>query len=309
MRAVSNPECRENGYRRDHGRTADKPRRLHPIRAGRRRVTSLAEPGRSNDGQWTVPERSVMTLARSTPTILTHPPHPRCYRCPIFGQFREPMDGDTCGTVPYQMAGRTYRQQSTSERRAARRTRLIEAAVEAFGTNGYLSTSIEQLCGAAGISARNFYEEFPNREALLATLHDLLNEKAFDAVVVALADLDPTDVGARATEGVRAYFKVMTSDPRWARIALVESVGVSVEVEQHRQAALDRFAVLLEAEANRLAELRLIPARDYRLTAIGLVGAINGLINTWTTRDDWDAVLDDVIDEAARLIIAAIGFR
>jgi AcrR family transcriptional regulator len=205
------------------------------------------------------------------------------------------------------MPDRTYRQQTTSERRAARRSRLIEAAVEAFGTHGYLSTSIEQLCADAGISARNFYEEFPNREALLATLHDILNEKAFDSVVVALADLDPTDVAARATEGVRAYFKVMTSDPRWARIALVESVGVSVEVEQHRQAALDRFAVLLEAEANRLAGLGLIPKRDYRLTAIGLVGAINGLINTWTTRDDWDAVLDDVIDEAARLIVAAIG--
>lgn len=207
------------------------------------------------------------------------------------------------------MVDRRYRQQTTSERRAARRTRLIDAAVEAFGTNGYPATSIEQLCAAAGISARNFYEEFPSREALLVTLHDLLNERAFEAVVAALADIDATDVAARATEGVRAYFKVMTSDPRWARIALVESVGVSPEVERHRQAALDRFAVLLQAEADRLMETGLIPRRDYQLTSIGLVGAINGLINTWTTRDDWDAVLDDVIDESARLIMAALTVR
>jgi AcrR family transcriptional regulator len=202
--------------------------------------------------------------------------------------------------------GRTYRRQSAAERRAGRRGRLVEAAVEAFGTKGFRSTSIEELCAAAGISTRNFYEEFSSREELLIALHDELNQRAFDAVVQTLADTDPVDLDERARVGTLAYFRVMTGDRRWARIALVESVGVSPAAEQHRQAAIDRFAQLLLAEANRLAELGLIPKRDYQLTATALVGAVNGLISTWTAEPRWEAQMQEAAAEAARLIGVAL---
>jgi AcrR family transcriptional regulator len=178
--------------------------------------------------------------------------------------------------------------------------------VASFGTQGYLATSIEQLCSDAGISTRNFYDEFAGREALLATLHDMLNQRAFDAVVAALIDVNPNDLDARARAGVRAYFEVMTEDPRWARIAVVESVGVSAEMEAHRRDATARFASLIEAEADRLSRAGVIPDGDHSLTAVALVGALNGLINLWAG-GGWNAVIDDVIAEAARLIVVALS--
>lgn len=204
--------------------------------------------------------------------------------------------------------GRVYRQQTVEQRRADRRARLLDAALDAFGTAGYQATAIEQLCADAGVSTRNFYEEFPSKEAVLIELHDQLNARAFDAVVAALVAADSTDLTAWVAEGLRAYFTVMTSDPRWARIAIVESVGVSPRVEQHRRAAIDRFTSLLEAETKRLAAAGRVPDRDYHLTAIAVIGAIYGLINSWTTRTDWDAVLDEVVAEGARFLIAAITF-
>jgi AcrR family transcriptional regulator len=202
--------------------------------------------------------------------------------------------------------GRRYGRQTATERQAERRGRLLEAALAAFGTQGYLATSIEQLCSDAGISTRNFYDEFAGREALLATLHDMLNQRAFDAVVAALIDVNPSDLEARARAGVRAYFEVMTEDYRWARIAVVESVGISAEMEGHRRAALARFASLIEAEADRLSRAGVIPKGDHSLTAIALVGALNGLINLWAS-GGWNAVIDDVIAEAARLIVVALS--
>ena len=201
--------------------------------------------------------------------------------------------------------GRRYGDKTATERRTARRARLFDAAVDAFGSQGYRATSIEQLCTAAGISTRNFYEEFPGREELLIALHDDLNARALGAVVEALAPIDPDDLDARARAGVTAYFRVMTSDRRWARIALVESVGVSPDAEAARRAAIDRFADVIRFETTRLGDAGVLPRRDYRLTAIALVGAINGLINTWTAESDWDAQLDDVIDEASQLIVVA----
>ncbi len=198
---------------------------------------------------------------------------------------------------------RRYGAKTATERRAERRTRLIAAAVEAFGTSGYRGTSIEQLCSAAGISTRNFYEEFANRELLLIELHDQLNARALEAVVAAIAQVDPDDFPGRAHAGAHAYFRVMTADRRWARIALVESVGVSPEAEAHRRAAIDRFAAVLQLETARLAEAGLLPRRDYRLTSVAIVGAINGLINTWSADADWGDHVHEVADEAARIIV------
>src|SRR5438445_1202863 len=89
--------------------------------------------------------------------------------------------------------GRRYGDKEPAQRRAERRSRLLEAALDAFGTTGYRATSIEQLCADANISTRNFYEEFATREALLVQLHDDLNQRALEAVVAELADIDPLD--------------------------------------------------------------------------------------------------------------------
>lgn len=203
-------------------------------------------------------------------------------------------------------SGRRYGDKTAGERHDERRARLVEAALDTFATDGYRGVSIEQLCARAGVSTRNFYEHFSNREELLLALHDDLNARALQAAAAAVAQADPDDLDARARAGVRAYVDVVTTDPRWARIALVESVGVSPTTERHRQEAIGRFADLIELEATRLADAGAVPARDHQLTAVALVGAINGLVNTWTVTPDWADRVDDVVDVAAGLIVAAI---
>jgi AcrR family transcriptional regulator len=202
-------------------------------------------------------------------------------------------------------AGRRYGDKTAAERHDGRRARLVEAALDSFQEHGYAGTSIEQLCARAGVSTRSFYEHFESREQLLIALHDDLNARALEAVAVAVAAEDPDDLRARAHAGARAYFEVITTDPRWARIAVVESVGVSPEAEHHREVAIGRFADLIELETSRLAEAGIVPKRDFSLTAAALVGAILGLVNTWTATPDWAGRVDDVIEEAAELIVAA----
>lgn len=202
--------------------------------------------------------------------------------------------------------GRRYASKDAGERRRERRERMLDAGLELFAARGYGATTIEALCTAAGVSTRNFYEEFGSREALVIALHDDVNQRALTAVVAALADVDPDDIAGRVSQATRAYFDVMTSDRRWAQIALVESVGLSAEAEAHRRAAIDRFVAMMEAEANRLAGAGLIAARDFHLTAVALAGALNGLINTWTASQDWDRLVPEIVVEATRLIVLAL---
>ncbi|MBB6241488.1 TetR/AcrR family transcriptional regulator [Rhodanobacter sp. MP1X3] len=201
---------------------------------------------------------------------------------------------------------RRYRSRTTAERRTERRDKLIEAATEAFASDGYSNTSIEQLCSMAGISARNFYEEFGSKEELLHALYDDINVRAIEAAASSLAKADPLDFKARAGAGVTAYLKTMTADRRMARIAHIESVGVSAAMEAHRQAALNVFASLIKQEADRLAKIKLAPKRDFSLTAIALVGAIRGLAVASVTPGDKPQSLEKIAAEATHLIVAAI---
>lgn len=197
---------------------------------------------------------------------------------------------------------RRYAGRSAAERRDERRGRLLAAGLETFGTVGYAASSIEQLCTDAKVATRSFYEEFPSKEALLIALHDDVNARAFGAVIDTLDPLDPTDIENRLRSGIRAYLEVMTGDPRWARIAFVEMVGATPATHVARRAALARFADLIAGEADQLAEAGLLEKRDYSTTAIGLVGAVTALVETWTSDDDHETQVDRIAETASHLL-------
>src|SRR5690349_10703912 len=117
--------------------------------------------------------------------------------------------GRRCRVLP--VTGRRYSGQSADERRAERRARLRATGLEVFGTTGFATSTIEQVCATAKVATRSFYEEFASKEALLIDLHDDVNGRAVDAVVEALAATDPTDLAGRARAGFAAYLDVMTT--------------------------------------------------------------------------------------------------
>lgn len=99
--------------------------------------------------------------------------------------------------APRRAPQRSYAGRTAAERRADRRERLLTAGLELFGTDGYARTPIERICATAGVSTRNFYEEFTGREALLMALHDRVTHRALDAVATALR----ADAGASPGPG------------------------------------------------------------------------------------------------------------
>lgn len=208
--------------------------------------------------------------------------------------------------MPTASEGRRYGRKTVDERREDRRARLLAFGLDAFGTQGYAATSIEAICAGANVSTRTFYEEFGSRERLLIAVHDQINAAALQGVLAALTATEADDLPTRIRAAARAYFDHMTSDRRYARVAVVESVGVSPAVEAARQTAIDGFVALIEVEGTRLADSGIIAARDFSLTAIALAGAVNGLINTWATNPDWEHQLPAVSEEAARLIVLGL---
>ena len=200
---------------------------------------------------------------------------------------------------------RAYGGISPEQRRAERRAKLLQAGLQLFTSTGFAATKITEVCTEAGVSTRNFYEEFASKEDLLRDLHDLINATAFTRVRTALTELEAADLDTRITTLLDVFVSSVTADPRAPRLNYVEAVGVNAEIEQQHVRWVTTWAEFIESEALRAAAAGVAPQRSYRLTAIALVGAITGLLREWQAHRPPLAV-GEIAAEIRELMLAAI---
>ena len=185
---------------------------------------------------------------------------------------------------PSSARSRPYAGIDPEQRRARRRQALLAAGLQRFGNEGYAETSIRDVCAAAGLNRRYFYESFASREALLRAVYDGIVESLTADI---LASIEPgRDFHEKIVAGLRAFWDHITSDPCRARVLTIEIVGVSDSLEQHGREARHHFAELIAGQAIALAGDRdLAPLVDVTIVSRALVAATIDLVVDWMRGD------------------------
>src|SRR5271167_874844 len=138
--------------------------------------------------------------------------------------------------------GSIYRGQDQAQRVAERRRKLIDAAIQLYGSQGYHSTTVRGICAAAHLSERYFYESFSSSEALLLTAFSLVVERQFARIEAAIAATEPTpDAMMRAA--LTTYYGDSRQNSAIARLTLIELRTVSAAAEAAYRAVQHRLAV------------------------------------------------------------------
>ncbi|GAB2677942.1 TetR/AcrR family transcriptional regulator [Nocardia goodfellowii] len=202
--------------------------------------------------------------------------------------------------------GRQYGGRAVTERKAERRLRFLDAATRIFAERGYTDCSLADVCAAAALSKRQFYEEFQTREDVLVAAYDRIQDEAAAAVSAAVRMLDPAaDASTAMHTAMSAYLGSIGSDPYRAKVAFIEVVGVSARMETHRRARRHKWAGLLAS----VVVPRVAPGGRLRggtsLGASALIGAINGLAHEWLLADPRPPV-DALVDLLVPLSFALI---
>jgi AcrR family transcriptional regulator len=202
------------------------------------------------------------------------------------------------------------------QRQEQRRTLLLDAALELFGTRGYARTSIELLCQTAGIGTNSFYELFPSKEAVLVGLYDRISGTLRDGVAEAYVSHhgDPDLIRAL----VSRFVHEVVDDPRVARVAFIESAGVSAQVEEHRRRTRNDFVDGLQAIGRDIRNARTAPGTvdeqerpgpSPRRNAVAIVGAIVETTLDWLLDphpDPIESLIDDITHHCQRVVDAIV---
>ncbi|WP_433712074.1 TetR/AcrR family transcriptional regulator [Nocardia sp. CA-084685] len=207
--------------------------------------------------------------------------------------------------------GRNYGGLSKQQRVAQRQARLIDAALELFGTQGYAATSIERLCAVANVSTRSFYEDMGSREALLIALVNRITSHAVERALESMAKTAGQPLSIRVIDAFRAYLEVTCADHRSARVCYVEVVGVSSAVEDWRRQQRRLLSSLLISEAERAVERGETKARRFDLFALAVIGAVNSLAQELvrTTHPDTEVSLDEICEEIAYFVNSGLALN
>ncbi len=207
--------------------------------------------------------------------------------------------------------GRNYGGLSKQQRVAQRQARLIDAALELFGTQGYSATSIERLCAVANVSTRSFYEDIGSREALLIALVSRITSHAVERALDSMAKAAGQPLSVRVVDAIRAYLEVTCTDRRSARVVYVEVVGVSAAVEDWRTQQRLLLSSLLISEAERAVERGETKERRFDLFALAVIGAVNSLAQELvrTTNPDAEVSLDEICEEIANFVNSGLALN
>ena len=150
------------------------------------------------------------------------------------------------------------------QRQAERRDRLIRAAVTVSARTGRESATVAAICAEAGLTARYFYESFPNREALFLTAFGRVQDELFSRIAGFVAGRD------KVKGALTGFFTVLAEHPGPARVFLVDLDESDPQMKALGRAAGARFGALFAPDAARGS-----------LAEAGAAGAIIEIARRW----------------------------
>lgn len=199
--------------------------------------------------------------------------------------------------------GRVWGGMTTSERELRRREQFLAAGLELFAARGWAATTVTDVCRAARLSQRYFYEQFASREELFLAVVDRAAEQ-IELVVRAAATVPGRSAQERARGVLAALAAHFADDPRTVRVTLVESLATPA-FRARRAALVESFSALA---ARLMVGLSPDPARvderSLQLSALIVSGGIAEALIASATGPA-PARPDELVDHLTALYTAA----
>ncbi|WP_103339922.1 TetR/AcrR family transcriptional regulator [Amycolatopsis sp. CA-126428] len=198
--------------------------------------------------------------------------------------------------------GETYAGQSRQERTADRRSRITEAAEELFAARSYDDVTVADVCAAAKVAKRYFYEHFADRADLLITVHRELNDWLL-AEISAVVPKRPEDLEQLLRPMMQALVTTLYKHPTRARVIYINAP----RMELRRRGLLRKDAEVVGRLVRRVVGRQRDRLRFERIL-LALVAGVSEVVIDWLHRGMTDSpeVLADHLSELAHSLLTTL---
>jgi AcrR family transcriptional regulator len=182
------------------------------------------------------------------------------------------------------------------------RRRLLLAIGEVLAEQGLEYASVGRICKRAGVSRRTFYDMFDDREACLLAAFEQATEWIAESVLPAYRG--ERKWNARIRAGLIALLELFDSTPGLARLCLVETLRVGVEVSERRKHLLDTLVIAIDdgrSESKQASQLSTVVAQ-------GVVGGVLSVIHDRLLEDGHPPLVELVNPLMGMIVHPYLGF-
>ncbi|BCB77198.1 hypothetical protein GCM10022251_57130 [Phytohabitans flavus] len=157
------------------------------------------------------------------------------------------------------------------------RDRLIDAMASTVARKGYVGTSLGDVCAAAGVSTRAYYQHFADKETCFLAAYERGVELLQGSVAVAYGQ--PGQWPERMRRGLGTLLHILAAEPAFAALSVVEVLAAGPKALAGRRLLLASYVGFFEA-APRKAGQPEVPRVAIEAVIAGVYGVIFDHVST-----------------------------
>ena len=193
----------------------------------------------------------------------------------------------------------------TRQKKDAKRTAMMQAAVQIFSERGYQAATIRDIVKEAE-SIGTFYFYFPDKETLFVHLY----EETADFLIQTLQQ-----AGSRRTSFLQqvkailqSYVSIAVFEPAVVELLLVAGVGTVPALEGKRSAFREKLVQVWQRPLSDAIDKGQAPIQNERRTAEGLTGAVDQIILSLLAQPDSEEGAAAAVQDMTRFVLRATGY-
>jgi AcrR family transcriptional regulator len=178
--------------------------------------------------------------------------------------------------MPYQSSDKTR------QKKDAKRTAMMQAAVQTFAEKGYQSATVRDIVDEAGVSVGTFYFYFPDKETLFMHLYEETADFLLQTLQQAINSRVSFPQQVKAV--LQSYVSIAIFEPAVIQLLLVAGVGAVPALDDKRAQFRDSMVSMWERPLRNALDKNMLAPQNERLTAVALSGAIDAAILSLLSR-------------------------
>ena len=194
----------------------------------------------------------------------------------------------------------------TRQKKDAKRTALMQAAVRVFAEKGYHAATIRDIVGAADVAVGTFYFYFPDKETLFVYLYEETAEFLLQTIRQAL--VSRATLPKQLTAGIQAYVNIGIFEPAVIHLLLVGGVGAVPALVERRAQFRDQLVAVWQQPLDQASDKGQIIPQNTRRSAEAMAGAIDEVILHLLDQPDASAQAPAVVRDLTGFTLRGVSY-
>lgn len=195
----------------------------------------------------------------------------------------------------------------TREKKDAKRTAMMQAAVKVFSEKGYHAATVRDIVNMANVAIGTFYFYFPDKETLFVFLFEETADFLLQTIQQAINQ--QTSLPKQIAAGAQAYVNLAVYEPAIIQLMLVGGVGAVPALMTRRAQFRERLTRTWHKPLDAALDAGQIDDQDTRRSAEFLAGGFDELVLNLLALPNTDTHAAATVNAMTALALRAVHFQ